>query len=59
MEEKLVDLIEAKAFLYDKKHHLYRNTKLKEKVWADISKELGIEGKYDCLYIWSIFFTIQ
>ena len=42
----LIDLVKARPLIYDKGHPLHYHTNARNEAWDEISKILGIPGKF-------------
>ncbi len=57
MEEKLIEAVHGRAFLYNTFHKDYMKSKLKLRIWEEVAKEIGVKCgkflfllfKHDCL----------
>ena len=46
MKELLIDLVQARVFIYDKSHRDHFRKNKKDEAWDEISKILGVPGEY-------------
>ena len=46
MKELLIDLVQARQFIYDKSHRDHFCKNKKDEAWDKISKILGVPGEY-------------
>ena len=46
MKNLLIDLVKARPLIYDKSHPLHYCTNARNEAWDEISKILGIPGKF-------------
>lgn len=56
-EEYFISLVETNRLLWDKSHKEYRNSKLKEKIWADIGNDCNLSGMLFLNKIYNFFNT--
>lgn len=50
MDEEFIESVRGIEELYNKGHRLYMDTKRKEKIWKELSKKHGVNGKYLVLF---------
>ena len=43
-DEELISIIQENRILWDTKHHLYKNSKEKLKIWESIANNLNQQG---------------
>ena len=46
MNNLLIDLVKVRSLIYDKSHPLHYPTNASNKAWDEISKILGVPGKF-------------
>lgn len=47
-EEKLIDFVKSHEILFNVKHKEFRNTEKKNRLWLELSTDLGTDGSYCC-----------
>lgn len=53
-EEKIIDFVKSNEIIYNVKHKKFRDTESKNRLWLTVANDLGIEGLYFHMNVFSI-----